>query len=109
VDEKAITVISGMFFPLAAGLAHNTNPARTTEGFIQRFAFSDSVPSAQFPEFRRWSRQEATAFIERMDDWLAVRESSRAANSVDSDGMTVGVGVFYYEGPSAERAANFEP
>jgi len=105
VDEKAITVLSGMFFPMIAGLAHNTTPDRTSEGFIQRFAFSDCVPGSQIPEFRRWSRQEATTFIERIDDWLALRELSRAASSEDPDGVTVGVGVFYYEGPSAERAA----
>lgn len=103
VDEKAITTISGMLFPMTAGLAHNTNPGRTVDGFIQRFAFSDSVPMQKIPEFRRWSRQEATAFIERIDDWLAIQESSRAATSTDSDGLTVGVGVFYYEGPGADR------
>jgi hypothetical protein len=107
VDDKAITTIAGMLFPMAAGVAHNTNPGRLTDGFIQRFAFSDSVPLQQIPEFRRWSRREATAFIERIDDWLAVQESNRAAHSTDSDGPTVGVGVFYYEGPSADRAIKF--
>lgn len=104
VDEKAITVISGMLFPMTSGLAHNTNPDRTSEGYIQRFAFSESVPQPQIPEFRRWSRQEATAFIERIDDWLALHESNRAGHSDDADGVTVGVGVFYYEGPDAELA-----
>jgi len=104
-DQNAITVLSGMFFPMLAGLAHNTNPDRTSEGFIQRFAFSDCVPVSRIPEFRRLSRQEATSFIERIDDWLALRESVRAGNPDESDAVTIGVGVFYYEGPNAEDAA----
>jgi hypothetical protein len=104
VDEKAITVISGLLFPMAAGIAHNANPARTVGGFIQRFAFSDSLnPQSQF-EFRQWSRIQATRFIESMDDWLAEHESEDGVPEDAADRTTSGIGVFYYEGPVAEQA-----
>ena len=104
VDEKAITVISGLLFPMAAGIAHNTNPARTTGGFIQRFAFSDSLdPHSQF-EFRQWSRIQATRFIESMDDWLAEHEGEEGVPEGAANRTTSGIGVFYYEGPVAEQA-----
>lgn len=103
VGEKAITVLSGMVFPLTSGIVHNSDPGRTEEGFIQRFAFSQNLPSDKVAEFRQWSRQDATTFIERMDDWLAQHETNELNVETESSlgTRTVGIGVFYYEGPSA--------
>jgi hypothetical protein len=104
VDEKAITVMSGMLFPLAAGIDHNSKPGRTVDGFIQRFAYSGSLPRNTVPAFREWSRKEAIAFIESMDDWLAKNESPSTSPRHGEGGVPeiAGVGVFYYEGPVAE-------
>ena len=104
VDEKAITVMSGMLFPMAAGIAHNANPVRTADGFIQRFAFSDNLDPQARLEFKHWSRLQATHFIEAMDDWLAVHENSAGGDQPASERATAGIGVFYYEGPVAEQA-----
>lgn len=108
VDEKTITAMSGVVFPLTAGVVHNTDPARISQGFIQRFAWSESLDPAAVPAFRDWSRERATIFIEQMDDWLAEHEV--ASRQVSRDGSTdnpiVGIGVFYYEGPSAEDVIN---
>jgi len=108
VDEKAITVMSGMVFPLTCGVVHNSDPARTAEGFIQRFAFSESLDSVAVPAFRKWSREQATRFIEQMDDWLAENEVADGQGSAERSvaNRTAGIGVFYYEGPSAEGAIN---
>lgn len=107
VDEKAIITVSGMLFPLAAGLAHNTNPKRTSDGFIQRFAFSQNLSRSAIEVFRKWARSQAIKFIESTDDWLAENECS-PGEFVDGDGQgqTVGMGVFYYEGQSASEAVN---
>lgn len=104
VDEKAITVMSGMLFPLAAGLEHNSRPNRSGDGYIQRFAYSDRLGQDLVPAFRRWSRKEATHFIESMDKWLADNESTESeATTIARHPPTIaGVGVFYYEGPAAE-------
>lgn len=104
VDEKAITVISGLLFPMAAGIAHNADPARTAGGFIQRFAFSDSLDAQSKFEFRQWSRIQATHFIESMDDWLAEHETEDGLAQNVAHRTTSGIGVFYYEGPVAEQA-----
>lgn len=100
VDEKAITVMSAMVFPLASGVAHNSDPLRESEGFIQRFAFSDSLDASMVPKFRHWSRDQATKFIEAMDDWLAEHEDE--TTDAGEAQTTAGIGVFYYEGPKAE-------
>jgi len=104
VDEKAITVISGLLFPMAAGIAHNADPTRTSSGFIQRFAFSDSLDGQSQFEFQQWSRIQATRFIESMDDWLAAHESEESTLKNVTQRTTSGIGVFYYEGPVAEQA-----
>lgn len=104
VGEKAITVISGMLFPMAAGIAHNADPIRTSDGFIQRFAFSDSLDPQARLEFRRWSRSQATRFIESMDDWLAQHEVAARSEPHSAENLTAGIGVFYYEGPDSEQA-----
>jgi hypothetical protein len=109
VDEKAITVMSAMVYPLTSGIVHNADPSRTSDGFIQRIAFSESIDPDAIPVFRKWSRDQAIKFIEAMDDWLAQHEVQDVGElSRPSHGKTVGVGVFYYEGPSAEQATSEE-
>ncbi len=107
-DEKAITIMSGILFPMMGSVDHNSNPNRNSAGFIQRFAYSSKLHANDRLAFRVWSRTEATKFIESIDDWIALRESSLATD-VDSrpvsgagEGEMVGVGVFYYEGPQAD-------
>lgn len=108
VDEKAITVMSGMVFPLTSGIAHNANPSRDVGGFIQRYAFSQTLRPEVVDQFREWSREQATQFIERMDDWLAEHEEEGGKTSVGDqvDYCNAGIGVFYYEGPSAEEMSS---
>jgi len=103
-DEKAITVISGILFPLTAGIDHNANPSRNAEGFIQRFAYSDRIDRSAVPVFRSWARDEATRFIESVDDWLASNEKDGQDQGNAASRDIVGVGVFYYEGPPAEQS-----
>lgn len=104
VDEKAITVMSGMVFPLTSGIAHNADPSRTAGGFIQRYAFSQTLPPEAVDRFRVWSREQATHFIEQMDDWLAQNEEQEVLSSAEAKSgyRNAGIGVFYYEGQSAE-------
>ena len=98
-DEKAITILSNLLFPVIAGVDHNSNPARKSGGFIQRFAYGRLSPQHR-DAFRTWSRAEATSFIESIDDWLIANE----VKASDWDGQIIsGVGVFFYEGLQAEN------
>jgi hypothetical protein len=100
-DEKAITILSGILFPLIAGVDHNSNPNRQLNaGYIQRFSYG-RLDSDQRPEFRTWSRAEATSFIELIDDWLVSHGAEPACT--ESDDVISGVGVFFYEGQPADR------
>lgn len=104
VGEKAVAVVSRIMFPVVAGIAHNANPTRTAGGFIQRFAYSDRLPMEAADDFRRWAREQGSAFIESVDDWLAQKEREPREEDASSEVKTFGVGVFYYEGPPAEEA-----
>lgn len=97
-DEKTVTILSGILFPMLAGVAHNSDPLRSTPGFIQRFAFA-RLGDEDAAQFRTWSREHSTKFIESIDDWLKSKESFL----VKTDGRQPihGIGVFYYEGPEA--------
>jgi hypothetical protein len=98
-DEKAITILSGILFPMIAGVDHNANPHRTSGGFIQRFAFAP-LPEDRREVFRGWSREEATLFIEMINDRLN-RDKIPPESAGDRDVIS-GVGVFFYEGLPAD-------
>lgn len=102
-DDRAAAIVSGMLFPMAAGLAHNADPSRTADGFIQRIAFSRSLDEVEIINFRRWARVQSADFLESMNNWLAVHERAPVGGSSGPQGPLVCVGVFYYEGPSADE------
>lgn len=103
VDEKALTTLSRMLFPLAAGIAHNSDPDRRVDGFIQRIMFADGLESGAVPVFRRMVRRRASEFLESIDDWLGATGLEAEAGTEPVRDFNVGVGVFYYEGPSADE------
>jgi hypothetical protein len=85
-----------------SGIEHNSDPGRASDGYIQRFAFSDTLAPNLIPVFRDWSRREATKFIESIDDWFAEHESESTDGGQAGGRGMVGIGVYYYQGPSAE-------
>jgi hypothetical protein len=101
VDERALTVISQMLFPLASGLAHNSDPYRKADGFIQRVVVASDLVEEEVPVFRRMTRRRAAEFVESVDDWLKNGRTRSKASGAKAG--TVGLGVFYYEGPSVDE------
>lgn len=100
-DEKAITILSGILFPMVAGVDHNSNPSRTSAGFFQRFAFAP-LDEERAASFRSWSRDEATRFIEMINDRLN-EDRIKGLDPAAEPAMPIsGLGVFFYEGPIAE-------
>jgi hypothetical protein len=105
-DEKTVTILSGILFPMISGVAHNSDPNRSGPGFIQRFAFA-RLGDEDAASFRLWSRDQSRNFIESIDDWLKSKESFL----VKTDGRQPihGIGVFYYEGPEAHGLPKPKP
>ena len=86
-------------------MAHNADPNRSSDGFIQRIAFSRALDAVERVSFRRWARLQSTDFIESMDRWLGDHERRVPKDDGIEQGPLVGIGVFYYEGPSADEEA----
>ena len=108
-DEKALTAIVGSLFTLAATTEHNADPVRTAPGYLQRFAYSHLLQGEAADQFRRWSRIQATDFIESMDRWLGANEPAELVKAERSSNQIVGVGVYFYQGPSAEALIADDP
>ena len=108
-DEKALTAIVGSLFTLAATTEHNADPTRTEAGYLQRFAYSHSLQDETIDQFRRWSRIQATDFIESMDRWLGANEPVESTKADPSSSQIVGIGVYFYQGPSAEALIADDP
>ena len=104
LDDKVVTALSGLLFPVAEGIVHNSAPTGPGHTFIQRFAYSETLSPEGLQEFRGWSREAAGGFLQKVDRWLAQNESTLGPPVSDRFPSHAGVGVFYYEGPTAEES-----
>ena len=102
-DEKTITILSGILYPMIAAVDHNADPGRKTAGYIQRFAYGRLAPQHR-DAFKLWARQESTEFVEEIDNWLAAHEADKSLVS-ENDPIS-GIGVFFYEGPTADNVGS---
>lgn len=102
VGEELLVGFTHMIYPVLEGVARNTDE-RCNTPFIQRLVYSDRLSPDAAPLFRRVAREQVTAFVESIDDWLSANELP------DSDLFQpgrYGIGVFYFEGaPSVPMAA----
>jgi hypothetical protein len=95
--EELVVGFTHIVNPVLEGLARNTD-RDSKQQFIQRLAYSDRLPTSAIPHFRDVARDRASEFVQVIDDWLSSHEAN---TDVDGDsGLRVGLGVFYYEGPS---------
>ena len=88
-DEKTVTILSGILFPMISGVAHNSDPNRSGPGFIQRFAFA-RLGDEDAASFRQWSRDQSRNFIESIDDWLKSKSLSWSRQMAVSQSTALG-------------------
>jgi len=95
-DEKLVTGLVGILYPAALTLAHNTDPSRVGDTWIQRYAATKSVRGADLARIRRVSSERLVDFTESMDDLFGAYETLYEDGD-NVEGRAVGVGVFYFE------------
>jgi hypothetical protein len=95
VGQDLILGLTHFVTPVLAGVERNTDGTRRPP-FVQRFAYSDSLPPSALEEFRIVSRARAIDFVQSVDDWLLAHETIPQSGS--GEAHRVGLGVFYYEG-----------
>jgi len=108
-DEKALTAIVGSLFTLAATTEHNADPERTADGYLQRFAYSNALHAESVDQFRSWSHVQATDFLASIDRWLGSHERPDATQAEWTSNQLVGIGVYFYQGASAEALIADDP
>ncbi len=103
VGEDLIVGFTHFVNPILVGLARNTE-RNCERPFVQRLAYSDRLTSATVPLFREISQHRASSFLQGMDDWLSLNETSGGSAAVEL--YRVGIGVFYYEAPVFSRTGD---
>lgn len=99
-DEMLITGLVRGLQPLAASIAHNTDPTKNLgEPWVQRTVSTDSVRREDVARLRRISHDRLEEFTEAIEDLYAAYETLHSSDKdkADSKVGTIGVGVFYFE------------
>lgn len=91
---------------LIATIDHNIEHGANDPRF-QRKVMYDAIPRSDLPAFRKLSAAQAQSLLERMDRWLQVRDRVAAAAGKHDESAAatprrrVGLGIYYFEEPSA--------
>lgn len=83
---------------LAATLEYNMDSRHPNKRLERRVTVDRGLPVELIPEFEKYARTRAVAFLVELDNWLAPHASEE---SEGSDRIDVGVNVFLYVGSSA--------
>jgi hypothetical protein len=102
VDQKLITGLANILYPAALTLAHNTDPDRTGDTWIQRYAYTQFVRDDDVSRIRRISSDRLVEFTESIDDLFSAYETLYDKQESSKLGRAVGVGVFYFEEDKSE-------
>ncbi|MGB5738892.1 MAG: DUF6502 family protein [Woeseia sp.] len=100
--EKLITGLAAILYPAALTLAHNSNPDRKTDTWIQRYAATQFVREDDIARIKRISSDRLVEFTESIDDLFSAYETLYDNGDPVESSRTVGVGVFYFEEDRSE-------
>ena len=98
-DEQLVEGLINGVFPLSSVVAHNSDPSRTADAWIQRTVMTDSVRREDLSRLRRISHDRLEEFTEAVDDLYAAYETLHSSDKDRQEAKvgTIGVGVFYFE------------
>lgn len=96
-QDKLITGLVRGIYPIAAAVAHNTDPNLGEDAWTQRTVSSDHVRNEDLPRIRRISRDRLIEFTESIDDLFMAYETLQSDVKNSASNTLVGIGVFYYE------------
>jgi hypothetical protein len=100
LGEELVVGFRHIVAPVLDGLSHNLCMPKS-EAFIQRVSYSENLPRDTIPRFKRLAHERAAEFVQSIDEWLSSNE--RALVDSEAGEARVGVGVFYFEQPSAQK------
>jgi hypothetical protein len=84
---------------LIATIDHNLQHGGSDPRY-QRKVMYRSVPAHIRPAFRQLSAGQAQALLERLDAWLAERDTGNPPDQPDAPRVRMGLGIYYFEAPA---------
>lgn len=85
---------------LVATIDHNIQFGDLDPRF-QRKVMYEAIPDSALPAFRKLSATQAQALLERLDAWLQTHDSAPDCAEAGEPCSRVGLGIYYYEEPTA--------
>lgn len=98
-DEQLIEGLLNGVFPLSSAVAHNSDPTRESDSWLQRTVMTTAVRREDISRLRRISHDRLEEFTVAIDDLYAAYETLHSSDKDDEGPLvgTIGVGVFYFE------------
>jgi hypothetical protein len=100
--DRLITALAQVLYPAAMTLAHNADPERVGEPWVQRWAATKFVRDDDVNRLRRISSDRLIEFTESIDDLFVAYETLYEKDKHSPASQTVGIGVFYFEEDKSE-------
>jgi hypothetical protein len=110
-EVQKLTILGTDVADLIATIDHNLEHG-TDDPRFQRKVMYRRMPAGVRPAFRKLSATEAQALLERMDRWLAARDTGEAADdaeATDPAWVRMGLGIYYFEEPASAEPDDKEP
>lgn len=107
--DRLITGLVHGLYPMAAAIAHNTNPDLKVDAWTQRTASTRGVRSEDISRIRRISRDRLVEFTSSVDDLFIAYETlhGEAAEEAGDGEVAIGIGVFYFEHEELEHGFKY--
>jgi hypothetical protein len=87
--------IGDVLHDLAATIEHNFNPARTSPPRFERWVATDKLRASAIAEFRALVKEHGQRFLEKLDNWLSMNETTGESNAANA--IRTRIGVYMYE------------
>ena len=103
-DDMLVTGLVRGIRTIGLSIAHNTNPDRTDNAWVQRTVSTASVRKDDLVRLRRISHDRLEEFTEGVEDLYSAYETLHSSDSDKESASvgTIGVGVFYFEDTSGK-------
>jgi len=95
-DADKLNILGTDVADLVTTIDHNLKNSGT-EPFFQRKVMYDNVPVEALQEFRRLSRTQAQALLEKLDKWLSQHDRDANPGTTGTGQMRTGIGIYYFE------------
>jgi hypothetical protein len=103
-----LEILGGDVADLISTIDHNIEHGASDPRF-QRKVMYHSIPVTALPSFRKLSATRAQALLEQLDRWLLEHDSDIPADGSGPARVRVGMGIHYFEEPSAPAPTQGEP